>query len=348
MESSLLPIYMLFKPFLIKDGKPPNNYLGKITSFSSRARKIHIGKISKNMKFYQILGPFKELFEQLSKYETENKENLQDDMKEDKDDKDSNGFPESFNLFVKIIQILNSNIFIYISQYIDKITVIIAVMDYSNLFINDAYKSKKISYYPSINEIISRRPVNNDEESVIITSKIHQNKTGYTIDEFKELYQTTSVPERVRSYFLGPYPPSNIKEYKLDKIKNYQEKIINDGNMVITDINPILESIKKWILNSINILPNFTYTPIYQKNKTDDTSKDISFAEYKSKNNREINNSESRNSESRNNESRNNESRSCFAKKLNQQKQDTNKNNNNNNMDSDDDGFIKITKKNKF
>ena len=109
--------------------------------------------------------------------------------------------------------------------------------------------------------------------------------------------------------------------------------------MVITDINPILESIKKWILNSINILPNFTYTPIYQKNKTDDTSKDISFAEYKSQNNRESNNRESHNRESR----------SCFAKKLNQQKQDINKNNNN--MDSnsnDDDGFIKITKKNKF
>ncbi len=326
--------YILFKPFLIKDGKPPNNYLGKITSFSSRSRKIHIGKISnKNIKFYQILGPFKELFEQLTKYEIENKENKETKEYDDDEEKEYNGFPESFNLFVKIIQILHSNIFVYISQYIDKVTVIIAVMDYSNLFINDVYKSKKISYYPSINEIISRRPVNNDEECIIITSKIHQNNTGYTIDEFKELYQTTTVPERVRSYFLGPYPPSNIKEYKLDKIKNYQEKIINDGNMVITDINPILESIKKWIMDSINILPNFSYTPIPQKNKTEQQDKHVSLSEYK------LNNTNT-NTEN---------SRSCFAKKLNQQNQQNQQHTKDKDSDSDD-GFITIknTKKNKF
>jgi hypothetical protein len=348
--------YILFKPFLIKDGKAPNNYLGKITSFSSNAKKIHIGKISKNIKFYQILGPFKELFEQLKIIENENKENIQRDNDDDNNDDKSNNneYPKSFKLLVQIIQLLNSNIFVYVSQYIEKMTVIIAVMEYSSLFINDLIKPKKIYYYPSINEIISRRAVMNDNECENVTKNKINN--GYTIEEYKKLYNTNSLPERVRSYLLGPYPPCNIKDYKISKIQNYQEQVINHGNLIITDMNPILESIKKWILDSIKDIPNFTYSAIPKKNQDENEENYQSFKEYQESKNtaskhtttNTTNTNNTKKVDSYENEVTN-VSRSGFAKKLSQQKN----NRDNNVIDNDfigktDDGFTKIIKKKKF
>jgi len=345
--------YILFKPFLIKDGKPPNNYLGKITSFSSRAKKIHIGKISKDIKFYQIFGPFKELFEQLKMIEIEDKENNQYNFEKEKDDDNSNinnEYPKSFKLLVQIIQLLNSNVFVYVSQYIEKMTLIIAVMEYSSLFINDSTKPKTIYYYPSINEIITRRIVLNDYECENVTkNKINK---GYTIEEYKELHNTNTVPDRVRSYLLGPYPPSNIKDYKISKIEDYHEKIISHGNLIITDINPILENIKNWILDAINILPNFTYTTIPKKNQDDNEQNSKSYKEYQeSKNTHNLTNltnlTNTKLVDSYESQV-NNVSRSSFAKKLNQQKNDRDNNVNVIDNNNDNDGFTKIVKKKKF
>jgi hypothetical protein len=222
-------------------------------------------------------------------------------------------------------------------------------MEYSSLFINDSTKPKTIYYYPSINEIITRRIVVNDYECENVTkNKINK---GYTIEEYKELHNTNTVPDRVRSYLLGPYPPSNIKDYKISKIEDYHEKIISHGNLIITDINPILENIKNWILDAINIIPNFTYTAIPKKNQDDNEQNSKSYKEYQeSKNTHNLTNLTNTKSVDSYESQVNNVSRSSFAKKLNQQKNDRDNNVNVNVIDNnnDNDGFTKIVKKKKF
>jgi len=254
------PIFMLFKPFVIKEGRPPNKYLGKVTSFSARGHKINIGKMDDGIRYYQICGPFSELFEQLKDVE-----DPRENSGNEKENYLMKDVPHDFQIFAKMIQTFNPNVHVYMTKFIDRITIVVAVLDCKIYNTEQDGTKKTIYYYPAVEEIVTRRDVHDDFECHKIT--------GLTLTDFYRIEpeQRKSIPERIKNYYLGPYPPCNIKDFKMEKIKGYRDVVLQHGNNMITNVEEILTGFQNWIFDSVEYklggLKNFKYTPIESKPK---------------------------------------------------------------------------------
>lgn len=199
-------------PFKFLEGFPSR--IGGIRYFNAKGSLINLKSHYKNLNGFHIIGPITEFFEKLKD-------------KEDNPD-NRNDIPFAFEIFAKLITIKNPNVFVFLSFLGDKITIIVANLEYYFKTLSpeesgDQYE-REITYYPSINMMSIMRPVVNDRESMEATASWKYNrpliKTGLKLD------QIGNLPIRSRTHILGDN--GDVHPNKVHKVEKYRDYVIKE------------------------------------------------------------------------------------------------------------------------